>query len=102
MNDGVKSALELAMERLDAQVGKVPPLSEEQKEAIAQIENETKAKVAEVELVMDPKIGEARKVGAQDNVQELEASRLEQITKARAEGEKKKSDVRGQRSVNIR
>jgi len=54
---GMKSAYELAMERMG---GKSQKLTEKQKQAIAEIESKMKAKVAETEIMFDQQLaGEA-------------------------------------------
>ena len=56
---GLKSALDLAMERLEKKNGKIAALSAEQKKAIAEIEGQMKAKVAEIEILRNKELAEA-------------------------------------------
>ncbi len=58
----MKSAYELAMERLEKQ-SPTRQLTEAQKAAIAEIETATKAKIAEQELFLKDKISEAQAEG---------------------------------------
>lgn len=55
----MKSAYELAMERLEAESGPTKKLTDEQKEQIAEIERKFDARVAEVKLEFDAKFGTA-------------------------------------------
>lgn len=52
----LKSAYELAMERLRAKDGDEMPLSEAQREAIAEVRNEYRAKLAEREIMLKARV----------------------------------------------
>ena len=56
----MKSAYELAMERLQQKEGAHAPLSAEQKRELADIESQIKARVAEIEIMRDRELAEAR------------------------------------------
>lgn len=51
MPEKLKSAVELAMERMRQSEGDATPVSEEQKREIAEIRNRTAAKLAELEIL---------------------------------------------------
>lgn len=57
---GLKSAFDLAMERMARQGEGLATLSEEQKKELAEIGTRTKAKIAEVEIMYDKKLAELR------------------------------------------
>lgn len=67
----MKTAYELAMERLEKDTGATRKLSDEQRTRIADIEKKYDAKIAEVRLRSDSKLGVAK------TVEELEAARTE-------------------------
>ena len=74
-DDPLKSAYELAMEKIRAkegEAGELASLTEEQKERIQKIRTEFKAKVAEVELGYREEIGKARQGHDMARVQQLE------------------------------
>ncbi len=91
---GIKSAYDLAMEKLEQTEGVHAPVSEEQKKAIAQVDSETQAKIAEIEISSQHRVGEALASGDVGKIQELEAQRVDETRKAREEGEAKKDAVR--------
>ncbi len=86
--NGMKSAYELAMERMD---GEVQQLTHAQKAAIADIDSKMKAKVAETEIMFDQQLtaetDPARAAFAQQ-------TKLEQIAKIRAGAETEKENIR--------
>ncbi len=67
----MKSAYEIAMERLEKEDGPTQKLSEEQKEQIAEIEKICKSKIAESELSFESKLAQAT------DIAQLEALRAE-------------------------
>ena len=89
----MKSAYELAMERLEAQAPtlKVTP---EQKEQIAEIDNQYKAKVAEREVFLQDQINKARAKGDFQEVTELEQELARDVRRLQSDGEEKKERVR--------
>ncbi len=72
----LKSAYELAMERLrakDAEAGEAErPLSDEQKERIAEIRRETRAKLAERDIMLQSKL---QRLAERTRPEELPAAR---------------------------
>ena len=71
----MKSAYELAMERLQAKEPSVS-LTEEQKDQLSEIETRYKAKIAEREIFLEKQIAEAL---AQENTDEVEKIRQQLI-----------------------
>lgn len=63
MDDELKSAVELAMERMNSGESPVEKLSQEQKEEIAEIRSKYRAKIAEAEISLQSKINRARSQG---------------------------------------
>jgi hypothetical protein len=91
---GMKSALELAMERMQARQGDVVPLTHEQKAAIAEIEAETKAKVAEEEIMAAGRLQAAFAGGDAEAAQKLDEQIKAEIARIRERGERKKEKIR--------
>lgn len=90
----MKSAYELAMERLAKKDGAVRPLSDEQKKAIHEIDSQTKAKLAETEIMMDRDLAKAREAGDAAKLQALQEQRARELQKIRERGEAEKERVR--------
>ncbi|HSR50589.1 MAG TPA: hypothetical protein VLV83_07150 [Acidobacteriota bacterium] len=67
-----KSAVELALEKLDAQDEfKVKKLTDEQREQIAQVRARFRSKIAETEIAFQGKLRQAVQSGKGDQVDEL-------------------------------
>ena len=91
---GMKSALELAMEKIDD--GKAPAaLSDEQKEKIAEIERTAAAGIAEVEIMTGQRLGEARAAGDVEGASRLEEEKNLQTARIREKAEREKAKIRG-------
>jgi len=89
----MKTAYELAMERL----GKTSPtvkLTDEQKKEIAELESKYTAKLAERELFLKGEIVKAIDKGDAEAVEQLEKQLLSDRKSLRAECEEKKDKVR--------
>ncbi|RPI29279.1 MAG: hypothetical protein EHM61_02100 [Acidobacteria bacterium] len=72
MSDELKSAWELALEKLNAQEGApVEKLSEEQRTAVAEIRSRYKAKVAEAEIGAESQIKQAVQSGKYDQIEQI-------------------------------
>lgn len=85
---GMKSAYELAMERLG---GEPKELTDEQKQAIAEIDSKLKAKVAETEIMFDQQLAnEADPAKAAL----IEQTKRETISKIKDDAESEKEAVR--------
>jgi hypothetical protein len=91
---GMKSAVELALERMQKQQGDVVPLTHEQKAAIAAIEAETKAKLAEEEIMAAGRLRAAAAGGDAEAARTLDEQIKAEIARIRERGERKKDKVR--------
>jgi hypothetical protein len=92
--DGIKSAYELAMERLGKGEGPVPALTDDQKAALAEVDRDVQARIAETEIMLKQKIEAARASADPEKVEELERERIETVNKIRADGETQKEKIR--------
>ena len=88
----IKSAYELAMERMGGQPGK--KLTDQQKAQLAELDRVYTAKIAERELELKPKISAARAAGKPEDVEKLEETLRSEIAKFRAKLEEQKDKVR--------
>jgi hypothetical protein len=89
----MKSAYELAMERLQKATPSVV-LSDEQKKQIAEIGSALKAKIAEREVFLKDEIGKARAGGKFEEVEALEKQLASEIRRLQEDGEAKKERLR--------
>jgi hypothetical protein len=89
----MKSAYELAMERLE----KASPslsLTEDQKKQIADVDSVYRAKIAEKELFLKNQINKAQSAGKFDEMEPLEKQLASEIRRLQAECEAKKEKLR--------
>ena len=93
----MKSAYELAMERLGKQSPTVK-LNAEQKKRLAELESIYKARVAEKELQLRAVIARAAEAGEAETVQELERRLVAERKSLQEELEGKKDAIRAERS----
>ncbi len=96
----MKSAYELAMERLE----KASPslsLTEEQKKEIAEIDSSYRAKIAEKELFLKNQISKAQNAGKLDEVESLEKQLASDIRRLQEDCEAKKEKLRAQFGKNL-
>ena len=89
----MKSAYELAMERLNKK-SPVVKLSEQQKKEIAELESKYKAKIAEREIALKDEIAAAAGAGDSEKIEKLEEELARERRKLQAELEEKKDQVR--------
>ena len=89
----MKSAYELAMERLEKQKPSAK-LNDAQKTEIAEIEATFKAKIAEQELFLKDKIAAAASEGKYEDVAQLESQLAHEIRRFNEDCEAKKEKVR--------
>ena len=89
----MKSAYELAMERLNKQSPAVK-LTEQQKKEIAELESKYKAKIAEREIALKDQITAAAGAGDAEKMEKLEEELARERRKLQAEMEEKKDQVR--------
>ena len=89
----MKSAYELAMERLE----KASPslsLTEDQKKELAEVDSVYRAKIAEKELFLKNQISKAQKAGKLDEVESLEKQLASDIRRLQEDCEAKKEKLR--------
>ncbi len=91
---GIKSALELALERMQQRQGEVVPLTHDQKLAIAEIEAETRAKVAEEEIMSQERLRAAHASGDAEAARKVEEEIRAEIARLRERGESRKAKIR--------
>jgi hypothetical protein len=89
----MKSAYELAMERLEKQAPSVK-VTEQQKLEIAEIESAYKAKIAERELFLTDQIRKAVAAGQHEEVEKLNDQLTRDLRRLRDDCETKKERVR--------
>jgi hypothetical protein len=89
----MKSAYELAMERLEKQAP-TQVLTEAQKAEIAEIESIAKSRAAEKELFLGEQIVKARAQGRYDEVASIEKQLASELRRIQEEAEEKKERVR--------
>lgn len=89
---GLKSALELAMERLEEEGMKTPKLTAEQKKRIQEIEKKYEAKIAEIKIIREREIQAAALAGDAEKMQQLQQQLVKETSALREklEGEKEK------------
>ena len=89
----MKSAYELAMERLEKQ-SPTQKLSEQQRAEISEIDSVTRSKVAEREVFLRGEIEKARAMGNEGEAQELEQQLARDLRRLQEDGEEKKEKIR--------
>jgi hypothetical protein len=89
----MKSAYELAMERLEKSAPSVA-LSDEQKKELSEIESSYKAKIAEKELLLREQIRKAETAGKFEEIEALEKQLASETARLRADCEAKKEKLR--------
>jgi hypothetical protein len=89
----MKSAYELAMERLEKGAPSVS-LTTEQKAQIAEIDSTFKARIAEKELFLQGEIREARQSGNVGEAETLETQLATEVRRLREDCEEKKNKLR--------
>jgi len=92
----MKSAYELAMERLEKQSPSAK-VTDEQKREIAEIESTYRARVAEKELFLADEIKKARASGQADEIAKLERQLASEVRRLNEDCEAKKDKVRNKK-----
>lgn len=88
----LKSALDLAMERLAQRDGTLAKLTDAQKAALAEVDRKTKAKLAEREILGSDQLA---KLGADpEKVELIKAGQRAEIEKIKARAEDEKERIR--------
>ena len=91
---GLKSAWDLAAERLERQSGKAAPLTPEQKKALAEVDSRARAKIAETEIMMQQRLAETRAGGDAEKLQQVEEQRRTDLDRIRRRAEADKERIR--------
>ena len=89
----MKSAYELAMERLEKNAPTIK-LTDEQKAQIAEVDSMYKARIAEKELFLKGKMEEARSKGGFEELAQLEKQLATEIRRFQEDCEEKKAKLR--------
>lgn len=89
----MKSAYELAMERLQ-KTEPTKPLSEEQKRQIAEVDESFRAKIAEREVFLQGQVAKALAGGSTDEAADLQKQLTSEVRRLRADCEEKKEKLR--------
>jgi hypothetical protein len=90
----MKSAYELAMERLEKKAPSIA-LTDEQKQQIAEIDSTFKARIAEKELFLKDQITTARAAGNLEEAESLQKQLSIDIRRLQEDAETKKEKLRG-------
>ena len=89
----MKSAYELAMERLEKKSPSVT-LTSEQKQQIAEIDSSFKARIAERELFLKDQIPKAQMAGNEEELESLQKQLTIDVRRLQEEAEEKKEKLR--------
>jgi hypothetical protein len=89
----VKSAYELAMERL-AKDQPIVTLTEDQKKQLAEIDSQFKARIAEKELFLKGEIARAQAAGKFDEIESLQKQLTVEVRRLQEDCEAKKEKLR--------
>ena len=89
----MKSAYELAMERLQQRAPSVV-LTDEQKQQIAEVDSTFKARIAERELFLKDQIGKAQSAGNVEEAESLQKQLTIDIRRLQEDAEMKKEKLR--------
>ncbi len=90
----MKSAYELAMERLNRSAPAAPPLSAQQKERLAETDRIYQGKIAERAIFLQEKIATALSTGDLAAVEELEKQKASERLRLEEEREVEKERIR--------
>jgi len=88
----LKSALDLAMERLEKRDGALAKLTDAQKAALAEIDCQTKAKLAEMEILGSERLTKAGE--DPEKVEPIKAEHCAEIKKIKTRAEQEKERIR--------
>jgi len=91
----MKSAYELAMERLQ-KASPSPSLTDEQKKELAEMDSKYQAKIAEKELFLKDQIRKAQTEGKADDIDSIQKQLVSEIRRLQEECESKKEKLRNE------
>jgi hypothetical protein len=89
----MKSSYELAMERMGG--GDNQPLTDEQKEKIAEIDSKYKAKIAERKIFLEKNLDDAQAQGNEEEIELIRRQLNDEVADLEAKSESEKDKVRG-------
>jgi hypothetical protein len=92
--DELKSAFDLAMERMPGGSGDAAPLSDTQRVALSEINARVRADIAETEILMGQRLAEAREAGDAAKMAQTELAKNDSIQEIRHQGETDKERIR--------
>jgi hypothetical protein len=93
LNSTMKSAYELAMERLEKKAPSLT-LTDEQKQQIAEIDSTFKARIAEKELFLKDELSKAQSAGKTEEAESLQKQLVIDIRRLQEDAETKKEKLR--------
>ncbi|MDA7823521.1 hypothetical protein N9A58_08045 [Opitutales bacterium] len=88
----MKSAYELAMERMGG--GEDKPLTDEQKEKIAEIDSKYKAKIAERKIFIEKSLNDAKALGNEEEIELIRRQLNEEVSDLETKAESEKDKIR--------
>jgi len=88
----LKSALDLALERVAQRDGTIARLTDTQKAALAEIDSKTRAKLAELEILGNDRLAKA--VSDPEQVEKIKAEQRTALERTRSRAEDEKERVR--------
>ncbi len=91
---GLKSSFDLAVERMAKRGEGITALTEEKKQAMADIATRTKAKIAEIEILYGKKIAEARAAGDTEKADKTEVEKRYETSRLREKEESERARIR--------
>jgi hypothetical protein len=92
---GLKSAFDLAMERMNRRGEGIAQLSAEQKGLLADLAARTKARIAEVEIMYGKKLDEVRASNDAEKIAKVEEEMRREIRKVKDKEESERQKIRG-------
>ena len=92
---GLKSAFDLAMERMSQKGEGLATLSDDQKAALADVSARAKAKIAEIEILFAKKLAEAQAANDADKLAKIEEEKRIAIGRAKDRETEDRRKVRG-------
>lgn len=92
---GLKSAFDLAMERMSQRGEGITQLSEDKKKILADLSAKTRAKIAEIEIMYGKKLAEAREGKDPEAITKIEDEMRHEIRKVKDREETERQKIRG-------
>ena len=91
---GIKSAYELAMERLEQRHGRSAPATAEQKAALADVDRDERAKLAELDIMTSSQLAAARAAGDEKKAAEIAEFQARESATIRRRAEESRDRIR--------